>query len=743
VLGQSREKRRPQGAGHGFKAARRERQRDPSLSGAEGTSYADSENGRYVTRDGMWRRPLTDTSFDQASNRRRSTSAILADAFEAAGPPLLFGLRLWASVCLSLYIAFWLELDNPYWAGTSAAFVCQPQLGASLRKGWYRMIGTLIGAGAIVWLTAWVPQDRALYLMGLALWCAACALVATLLHNFASYAAALAGFTAVIIASDDLGTTGGPSGQAFMLAVSRATEICIGIVCAGIVLAGTDLGGARRKLATSLAVLTAEIADRFTGMLALAGPELPETMPARRELLRRVIALDPIIDQAKGESSQLRYHSPILQTTVDGLLAALAGWRAVAVLLARLPDDTARHEADAVRRIVPQELRSADRAEPTDWPGDPIRLRRTCEASVDTLIALPTNAPSLRLLADQTAAVLAGISDALNGLALLVAEPERSVRHRSVEFRVPDWMPSLVSAGRAFVAIGAVGLFWIATAWPSGAAALVFTAIVVLIFAPRTARAYASAADYVVGTVVAAMFAALVKFAVLPRLESFEAFSIVIGLYLVPVGALMAQPRQMTTFTAMAGMFVPLLAPANQMSYDTAQFYNASLAIVAGAGAAALSFLLVPPLSTAVHTRRLLALSLSDLRRLATSNAHWTLDQWAGRLYGRLAAMPDEAEAVQRARLLAALLVGTEIIHLRQVEPRLGFGSCLDAAFTAIAAGKSRVAAARLAELDARLASHHGDGPTASIALRGRASILAISEALDEHASYFGTGAPR
>src|ERR1044072_4358327 len=28
-------------------------------------------------------------------------------------PALLFGLRLWASVCLALYIAFWLELDSP------------------------------------------------------------------------------------------------------------------------------------------------------------------------------------------------------------------------------------------------------------------------------------------------------------------------------------------------------------------------------------------------------------------------------------------------------------------------------------------------------------------------------------------------------------------------------------------------------------------------------------------------------
>jgi uncharacterized membrane protein YccC len=86
------------------------------------------------------------------------------------------------SVCLALYVAFWLELDNAYWAGTSAAVVCQPHLGASLRKGWYRMIGTVVGAVTIVVLTACFPQDRALFFVGLALWGAACALVATLLR---------------------------------------------------------------------------------------------------------------------------------------------------------------------------------------------------------------------------------------------------------------------------------------------------------------------------------------------------------------------------------------------------------------------------------------------------------------------------------------------------------------------------------------------------------------------------------
>src|ERR1700681_2574073 len=124
----------------------------------------------------------------------------LSRAARAAGPPLLFGLRLWAAVCLALYVAFCLQLDNAYWAGTSAALVCQPHLGASLRKGWYRMIGTVVGAVAIVVLTACFVQDRAAFLVCLALWGAACALVATLLRNFAAYSAALEGYTAAIIA---------------------------------------------------------------------------------------------------------------------------------------------------------------------------------------------------------------------------------------------------------------------------------------------------------------------------------------------------------------------------------------------------------------------------------------------------------------------------------------------------------------------------------------------------------------
>jgi uncharacterized membrane protein YccC len=265
---------------------------------------------------------------------------------------------------------------------------------------------------------------------------------------------------------------------------------------------------------------------------------------------------------------------------------------------------------------------------------------------------------------------------------------------------------------------------------------------VVLLLAPLAERAYAAAMRFMIGLALATGCTAIIAFAVLPGLETFEAFSLAIGLYLLPAGALVAQPWQTVTFTAMVLGFVPLLSPANPMSYDTLQFYNFALAIVAGSGAAALSFRLLPPLSPAFRTRRLLALTLRDLRRFAKNRISWTAEDWEGRLYGRLAALPDAAEPLQRSQLLAGLAVGTEIIQLRHIATRLGLGSDLHLALEAVAQGNSAIATTRLARLDDRLASLPGAGSGASLALQARGSTLVITEALIAHASYFDAGAP-
>jgi uncharacterized membrane protein YccC len=667
-------------------------------------------------------------------------------------PALRFGLRLWIAACLAVYIAFSLELDNAFWAGTSAAFVCQPTVGASLRKGGFYLIGSVVGAVAIVVLTACFPQDRIGFLIGLALWGAACAFTATLLHNFAGFAAALAAITAAIVGSNELGATGGADGQVFTLAVTRVSEISIGVVCAGIVLAGTDLGGAPRRLAARFAAIAAEIMEGFTGTLSRAGLDRIDTRAIRRELTRRVIALDPAIDETIGESSRLRFHSPVLQTAVDGFIAAIAGWRTVGDHILLMPPDQARAEAEAVLRGIPREPRPASaQGEPSRWITEPARLNRIYQAAAMELVARQAGTPSPRLLADHSAEVLVGISHVLDGLALLSDDPGRPLRPRRglVRVRVPDLLPPLANAGRAFVTIGAVALFWIVTAWPNGATAIIFATIGVVLLATRADQAYTAALSFTLGTILAAVLAAIIKFAVLPETESYAGFCIAIGLVLVPAGALMAQPRhpaqgwQTALFTAATLFFFPLLAPANQMVYDTQQFYNADSAIIAGFGAAALAFRMLPPLPPALRTRRLLALTLRDLRRLAVSSIVPATEEWRGRVYDRISVLPDQAEPLQRAQILAALLVGSEIIRLRRIAPGFGLGPALGRTLEAVAQGNVSRAIDRLADLDRAFASEPVAEIRASIACRARGSILATSEALNEHAAYFGTRASR
>jgi uncharacterized membrane protein YccC len=671
----------------------------------------------------------------------------LTDSLTAASPALIFGLRLWASVCLALFLAFWLELDNPFWAGTSAAIVCQPQLGASLRKGWFRMIGTVVGATFVVMLTSWFPQNRFAFLGLLALWACLCAFAATALRNFASYSAALAGYTAVIIAADNLGATGEASPDIFMLAVTRASEICIGIASAGIILAATDFGGAQRRLAASIAKLAAEIMGRFSETLVLAVSRLPDTQTERHEFVRRVIALDPMIDQTLGESSHVRYHSPTLRTAVYGLFMALDGWRGVATHLSRLPEDMARRQTEIILRSVPRELRSARKpGSPARWMANPMAPRRVCDEATQTLLALPASNPSLRLLADETAKVLSGMLCVLDGLALLVDTPHpASAGRRGFRPTVPDWLPALVNAGRAFLAIGVVELIWVATAWPDGALAIVIAAIVLLLLSPRGDLAPAGALAVTIGVTGSIVCAATIKFAVLPALETFTAFCFALGLCLIPVGFGVARwraPAATAVLTAMASTFMPLISPTNQMTYDTSQFYNVAEAVFIGCGVAALSFRLLPPLSPPLRTHRLLTLSLRDLRGLAIASRPPSSEDWEGRIYARLAALPDQAEPLQRAQLLAALSIGSEIVQLRQMARGLGAAAELDAAFGAIALGNSAMAIARLRQLNRRLASTPGTDQETLTALRARARILDISEALAGHSSYFDAGTP-
>jgi uncharacterized membrane protein YccC len=258
----------------------------------------------------------------------------------------------------------------------------------------------------------------------------------------------------------------------------------------------------------------------------------------------------------------------------------------------------------------------------------------------------------------------------------------------------------------------------------------------VILFAPRADQAYTTAIGFIIGSILTVALAATLLFAVFPNVETFVTFSVIIGFVLVPVGTALALQWQPAIFTGIVTVLIPLMAPTNPMSYDPQQYYNLAMGVVVGAGAAAFSFRLLPPLSPAYRARRLLALALRDLRRLATGPLPDTPQEWQQRMLARMAALPDQAQPVQRSWQVATLSVGTKIIQLRHLCHGFGPSPDLWTALEAVSRGDGALATAKLNAIDAALSSRTDDA-----ALRARGLILAISDALTQHAAYFDAGA--
>jgi uncharacterized membrane protein YccC len=303
--------------------------------------------------------------------------------------------------------------------------------------------------------------------------------------------------------------------------------------------------------------------------------------------------------------------------------------------------------------------------------------------------------------------------------------------------RVPDWLPPSISALRVVLAVGAISLFWIASAWPSGALAITFCAVIVVLLPLQGDLAYSASMTFLKGCVLGSGVAAVLVFAILPRVTTFPSLCLALGLAIVPLGFLLARARVPLFYFAASVNFLPMISISNGMTFDASQFWNTSSGIVAGIACGAIAMRILPPLSPAIRTQRLLALTLADLRRLAKRASPGRQDDWESRGVARLLAMPEQAEPVERSQLVAAVAVGKDIVRCRAVAPRFVPGAAVDAALQALAEGRSREAMERLKDIDRLLAALPRAEPASRIVLRLRASILAICGQLAEFGPYF------
>lgn len=637
-----------------------------------------------------------------------------------AAPALVFGLRFSMSVCLALYVAFWLQLDNAYWAGLSASLVAQSGIGASFRKGHYRAIGTFLGGAAIVLVTAIFPQNHAGLLLSITVWAGICGFLAGILPNFAGYAAAVAGYTAVIVFSSVIDN---PQ-NVFLVAVTRMTEVSIGIFAAELVFSLTDLGDARSRLARMLGEIATDVARGLRTTL-VAGRDTSVSRTSRRELIRRVVALGSTLDQVVGEPTHLRRQFDRLQAGVEALFTALSAWRSIVNHLSL----TLQTHENAFREMLLSAVSLVvDRA----WFSDPKGMLELCAAARERTATIPTSDLSSQLLTQSVAEVFHSLERVANALVLVVQPgsewPDRAVKR----LQVPDILPPALNALRAVIALSALQLFWFETAWPEGPTAVTFAAIAILLFSPLMDAAYVSTVDFGIGNVLAAVIAAVLNLAILPMMHGgFIDLALVLVVVLLPLGALSAGSWHKIVFVALASNVVPIIAIENEPRYDGAGLLNAALAITGGTVAALIFIRLLPSISPRGRAQRLLNLTLRDLMQLATRRRQFTRDAWIDRIAQRFAVMPGEASREQVEELLSALSVGEAVIAL-------------------IEAGSRRSCANALTSLPEAHLTAAGEPPPQSCVLRGAdaedprspapnpaVQAVIIDEALRRHPLFF------
>ena len=294
---------------------------------------------------------------------------------------------------------------------------------------------------------------------------------------------------------------------------------------------------------------------------------------------------------------------------------------------------------------------------------------------------------------------------------------------------------------RVVLMVLAAELEWVGTKWSGGENMVEFAVLILMLFSMQTEDVYPNVVDFTIGTMISVALAAIVNFVVLPTQHGFLSLSLASACVLVPFGALAAWRWRKSLFTGIVLMFLLVLKPENQQSYDTYKFLNTGLEVIAGAIAAAIAIRLVPPLSPLRRARRLLALTLRDLRRLAVRRRWRSRTDWMILCSQRCAAMPEQATPLQRAQLLAALSAGEAVIDLRDTSAELAGRGALDRALASLAAPNSAGARHWLARFSAEQAL--GEAPEALLGMRGRAAAATIAETLGRHSAFFDSiGAP-
>lgn len=579
--------------------------------------------------------------------------------FKATAGQWRYALRNAIAMCLALTLAYCFNLDEPYWAMTSAAVVSFPTVGGVISKSLGRIAGSLLGATAALIIAGHTLNEPWLFLVSMAAWLGLCTWACAYFTNNVAYAFQLSGYTAAIIAFPTVNLI--DTVQLWDIAQARVCEVVLGILCGGVMMMILPSTSDGTTLLTALKNMHARLLEHAS---LLWQPETNDAIRSAHEgVINQILTMNLLRIQAFWSHYRFRrqnallnallHHQLRLTSVISSLRRLLLNWpnppaqarEIIEQLLSALasPGTDAYHIARIIAPLRPYD--DSDYHHLAFWQ----RLRYFCALYLQSsrwLRALENGAP----VSLQTASRRSGLA-----------------RHT-------DSMEALWSGTRTFCTLMMVGAWSIGTQWESGASALSLAAISCVLYS-IVATPFKSLTLLLRTLVLLSLFSFVVKFGLMVQITDLWQFL----LFLFPLLTTMQLLKlQMTKLAGLWGQLIvfmgSFIAVTNPPVYDFADFLNDNSAKIVGVALSWLAFAILRPGSDARKSRRRIRALRRDFVDQLSQRPSYSEYEFESLAYHHISQLSNSQDALARRWLLrwgVVLLNCSHVVwQLREWETR-------------------------------------------------------------------------
>lgn len=548
-----------------------------------------------------------------------------------------YALRNAIAMCLALSIAYGLQLDEPYWAMTSAAVVSFPTVGGVISKSLGRIAGSLIGAGAALLIAGHTLNEPWLFALSVSAWLALCTWVANHYQNNVAYAFSLAGYTATLIAFSTVNIT--DINDLWTITQARVCEVISGILCGGLMMMILPSTSDGDTLIQSLKAMHARLLEH-AGLL-LQRETTDNVRTAHENVIGQILTMNLLRIQAFWSHYRFRRQNNVLNYVLHQQL------RLTSVI-------------SSLRRML------------LNWPDPPEILFITLQGVLNELAKPDCNKYRLAQILSQAAPqdkqdfryqafrerlryfcwLYLNISRWLRQFERADADTTLSPPAVPALARHADSAEASWSALRTFVVILLGCAFTISTQWDAGDAAITLAAISCVLYS--SVPSPSSSVSLLLKTLLLlSVFSFIIKFGLMVQITVLWQFLLFLFPLIITLQLFkLQQPKRASLWGQLIVFGGSFLAVTNPPVYDYQTFLNDNLAKVFGVMLAWLAFQILRPSSDKRRSRRHLRALRREFLDQLSRRPHLSQSTFESLIYHRINQLNSSRDEHARLWLL-------------------------------------------------------------------------------------------